>query len=119
MIKEKQNTNYFCTQDFVFRTCILNLNFQSEIKYVPGDHIGVMAGNQKEIVDAVLDRLKGIEELDTIVQLQVMKETLTPTGNINNNNNLNVNVDKTGIIKLFTKDADSKGMLIFMQTNWF
>lgn len=71
-----------------------------------------MALNQKEIVDTVLDRLKGIEELDKIVQLQVMKETLTPTGK-NNNNHLNVNVDKTGIIKLFSNDAVSKGMLTF------
>ena len=37
--------------------------------------------NKRDIVEAVLDRLKGIEDIDKVVQLQVMKETLTPTGN--------------------------------------
>lgn len=77
-----------------------------------------MAINKKDIVDAVLDKLKGVEELDKVVQLQVMKETLTPTGKRNNNNNLNVNVDKTGIIKLFSNDADGKGMLIYAETGF-
>lgn len=59
------------------------LSFQSDIKYVPGDHVGILAVNRKEIVDTVLARLKGVDDLDSIVQLQVMKETLTPTGKIN------------------------------------
>lgn len=54
--------------------------FQSELKYDPGDHVGVMACNRKDIVDAVLDRLKDVDRYDEPVQLQVMKETLTPTG---------------------------------------
>lgn len=77
-----------------------------------------MAINKKDIVDAVLDRLKGVEDLDKVVQLQVMKETLTPTGNINNTNNINVNVDKTGNIKLFSNNADGKGMLIYAETGF-
>uniref|UniRef100_A0A2A4JQF6 Nitric oxide synthase n=1 Tax=Heliothis virescens TaxID=7102 RepID=A0A2A4JQF6_HELVI len=63
-------------------TIFIDMEPDCEIKYVPGDHIGVMAINRKEIVDAVLERLRGIEELDKIVQLQVMKETLTPTGTV-------------------------------------
>lgn len=51
-----------------------------EVKYDPGDHVGVMPCNQKDIVDAVLKRLKNIDDFDKAVQLQVMKETLTPTG---------------------------------------
>ncbi|KAJ8725465.1 hypothetical protein PYW08_003648 [Mythimna loreyi] len=63
-------------------TVFVDLEPESEIKYVAGDHIGVLAPNQKDIVDAVLERLNGVEDLDKIVQLQVMKETLTPTGTV-------------------------------------
>lgn len=41
-----------------------------------------MACNRKEIVDAVLERLRGVDNFDKAVQLQVMKEKLTPTGKI-------------------------------------
>lgn len=39
-----------------------------------------MACNRKEIVDAVLERLRGVDNFDKPVQLQVMKEKLTPNG---------------------------------------
>lgn len=39
-----------------------------------------MACNRKEIVDAVLERLRGVNNFDKPVQLQAMKEKLTPTG---------------------------------------
>ncbi|XP_035436564.2 nitric oxide synthase [Spodoptera frugiperda] len=65
-------------------TIFVDLQPKSEIKYVPGDHIGVMPVNRKEIVDAVLERLRGVEDLDKIVQLKIMKETLTPTGTVKN-----------------------------------
>ncbi|KAH9639089.1 hypothetical protein HF086_009058 [Spodoptera exigua] len=64
------------------QTIFVDLKPTSEIKYVPGDHIGVMPVNRKEIVDAVLERLRGVEDLDKIVQLKIMKETLTPTGTV-------------------------------------
>lgn len=41
-----------------------------------------MACNRKEIVDAVLERLRGVDNFDKPVQLQVMKEKLTPNGKI-------------------------------------
>lgn len=41
-----------------------------------------MACNRKEIVDAVLQRLRGVDNFDKPVQLQVMKEKLTPNGKI-------------------------------------
>lgn len=39
-----------------------------------------MACNRKEIVDTVLKSMKDVDNFDKSVQLQVMKETLTPTG---------------------------------------
>lgn len=53
---------------------------QTELKYDPGDHVGVMACNRKEIVDSVLKRVKDVDDCKKSVQLQVMKDTLTPTG---------------------------------------
>lgn len=69
----------FSGLEYTYITCF-KINLQSELKYEPGDHVGVMACNRKEIVDAVLERLKDIEPYDKLMQLQVMKETLTPTG---------------------------------------
>lgn len=39
-----------------------------------------MACNRKEIVDAILQQCKDVDQFDRPVQLQVIKETLTPTG---------------------------------------
>ncbi|KAL0893659.1 hypothetical protein ABMA27_013817 [Loxostege sticticalis] len=61
-------------------TIFVDMEPQEEVKYDPGDHVGVMACNRKEIVDAVLKRLKDVDKYDEPVQLQVMKETLTPAG---------------------------------------
>ncbi|KAJ0180349.1 hypothetical protein K1T71_003753 [Dendrolimus kikuchii] len=61
-------------------TIFVDIEPDTEMKYDPGDHVGVMACNKKDIVDAVLERLKNIDDFDKAVQLQVMKETLTPTG---------------------------------------
>ncbi|KAL4714040.1 hypothetical protein ACJJTC_008394 [Scirpophaga incertulas] len=62
-------------------TIFVNLEPDHEVKYEPGDHVGIMTCNRKEIVDAILDRLN-VNKYDDPVQLQVMKETLTPTGSI-------------------------------------
>lgn len=59
---------------------IMFLVFQAELKYDPGDHVGVMASNRQEIVDAVLKRMKDVDDYNKSVLLQVMKDTLTPTG---------------------------------------
>lgn len=39
-----------------------------------------MACNRKEIVDTILKQCKDVDQFDRPVQLQVLKETLTPTG---------------------------------------
>lgn len=52
-----------------------------------------MACNRKDIVDAVLERLTDVNKCDEPVQLQVMKETLTPTGK-DKTSNKNIDKDK-------------------------
>lgn len=42
-----------------------------------------MACNRKEIVDIILQQCKDVDQFDRPVQLQVIKETLTPTGMTN------------------------------------
>ncbi|CAH2074435.1 unnamed protein product, partial [Iphiclides podalirius] len=65
-------------------TIFLDMESNNELKYEPGDHVGVLACNRKEIVDTILQRLKDVESYDKPVQLQVLKETLTPTGAVKN-----------------------------------
>lgn len=54
--------------------------FQEEIKYDPGDHVGIIACNRKELVDSLLSRVKDVEDYDEPLQLQLMKETHTSSG---------------------------------------
>ncbi|KAJ2952585.1 hypothetical protein O0L34_g6909 [Tuta absoluta] len=61
-------------------TAFVDMEPDTELKYEPGDHVGVMPCNRKEIVEAVLERCKDVDSFDKTVQLQVMKETLTPMG---------------------------------------
>lgn len=54
--------------------------FQSKIEYNPGDHVGIIACNRKELVDSLLARLKDVSDYNEPVQLQLMKETHTSSG---------------------------------------
>ncbi|KAK9877354.1 hypothetical protein WA026_017750 [Henosepilachna vigintioctopunctata] len=50
------------------------------MSYSPGDHMGVFAMNRPEIVDGVLKRLKGVEDPDAPVELQILQESQTSNG---------------------------------------
>lgn len=58
----------------------LLLELETELTYTPGDHVGVFATNKPELVDGILKRLKGPDDLNTPVELQVLKETHTSNG---------------------------------------
>lgn len=72
------------TYDFVIDDCTNSLMFsfylQEEIKYDPGDHVGIIACNRKELVDGILARVKDVDDFDQPLQLQLMKETHTSSG---------------------------------------
>ncbi|XP_014368149.2 nitric oxide synthase [Papilio machaon] len=61
-------------------TIFVDMESNDELNYEPGDHVGILACNRKEIVDVVLGRLKDINDYDKPVQLQLLKETFTVSG---------------------------------------
>ncbi|XP_072944115.1 nitric oxide synthase-like protein isoform X1 [Epargyreus clarus] len=61
-------------------TIFIDMEPKSEIKYDPGDHVGIIACNRKELVDSLLARLTDVDNYDQPVQLQLMKETHTSSG---------------------------------------
>ncbi|KAI8435227.1 hypothetical protein MSG28_003583 [Choristoneura fumiferana] len=61
-------------------TIFIEMEPKDEIKYDPGDHVGIIACNRKELVDVLLARLKDVSEYDEPLQLQLMKETHTSSG---------------------------------------
>ncbi|XP_022819321.1 nitric oxide synthase-like protein isoform X2 [Spodoptera litura] len=63
-------------------TIFINMEPKEEIKYDPGDHVGIIACNRKELVDSILVRLKDVDDYDKPMQLQLMKETHTSSGPI-------------------------------------
>lgn len=56
------------------------IDLQEDIKYDPGDHVGIIACNRKDLVDSILMRLRDIDDYDQPLQLQLMKETHTSSG---------------------------------------
>ncbi|XP_059050101.1 nitric oxide synthase-like protein [Achroia grisella] len=61
-------------------TIFIDMEPKEEIKYDPGDHVGIVACNRKELVDSLLARLKDVDDYDEPIQLQLMKETHTSSG---------------------------------------
>lgn len=58
----------------------LLLQFKNHLPYKPGDHLGVFAKNKSELVEKIIKRLKGVNDPDTSVSLQFLKETHTSNG---------------------------------------
>lgn len=58
----------------------LNLVFECDLLYNPGDHLGVFARNRPELVDKILNKLIRAENPNEVVQLQVLQENHTPNG---------------------------------------
>jgi nitric-oxide synthase len=56
------------------------LEFENDLPYKPGDHLGVYAINRPELVDKIMNRVKGVDDPDTPVELQLLKETHTNNG---------------------------------------
>lgn len=62
----------------------IELNTEPEMRYEPGDHVGVLACNNERLVKGILDHLDlaGLDP-DRPLELQHLKETQTSTGDWN------------------------------------
>ena len=52
----------------------------TEMDYQPGDHVGILPENSKELVDIILSRLSEGSSPDELVQLEACKEVTNPFG---------------------------------------
>ncbi len=55
--------------------------YSGELQYKPGDHIGILAKNRKELVEAVLGRVTNSPPVDQLVQIEKLKEKTSVFGN--------------------------------------
>lgn len=49
--------------------------------YQPGDHVGMLAANREELVSGIIPYLQCDNDPNLSVELQILKEKHTPTGN--------------------------------------
>ncbi|XP_050304291.1 nitric oxide synthase, salivary gland isoform X2 [Anthonomus grandis grandis] len=62
----------------------LLLQLKNSMLYKPGDHLGVFPVNRKELVETILNRVKGVADPDQPLELQILKETHTSNGVVKN-----------------------------------
>ena len=55
-------------------------NYNSELSYVPGDHMGIYAANKRSVVDRILGYLQNAPPSDQMVLMEIIKERTTPLG---------------------------------------
>ncbi|XP_073985034.1 nitric oxide synthase isoform X2 [Rhodnius prolixus] len=65
-------------------TLLLEIERNENISYQPGDHVGVLACNRKELVEGIISHLESAIDPDKSVQLQILKENTTPDGIVRN-----------------------------------
>ncbi|KAK9703975.1 FAD binding domain [Popillia japonica] len=58
----------------------LKVELESNLHYNPGDHVGVYPKNKPELVEKIIERLKGVDDPDAPVELQILTETQTSNG---------------------------------------
>lgn len=53
---------------------ISTLGYSAQLEYKPGDHVGILASNRKELVDAVLSKVTNAPPPDQLVKVEVLRE---------------------------------------------
>ena len=74
-------------------TLCVELNTQThagELQYKPGDHVGIVASNRKELVDSVLSKVTNAPPPDQIIQVEILKEKTTVFGNLKSISIINI-----------------------------
>ncbi|XP_069475308.1 nitric oxide synthase 1 [Ambystoma mexicanum] len=62
----------------------LHTNGQKELKYMPGDHLGVFPGNHDDLVSALMERLEDAPPANQLVKVELLEERNTALGVISN-----------------------------------
>lgn len=61
--------------------CELNTHgSSSELQYKPGDHVGLLAANRVDLVDALLAKVTNAPPPDQLVKVEILKEKTTAFG---------------------------------------
>lgn len=77
-VQVSRMANITCVILCLYEECYI---LQTTISYQPGDHLAVIPSNPEDIVDAILSRCTDVDDYDKHVQVLVLQEKLTPTGN--------------------------------------
>ncbi|XP_030075624.1 nitric oxide synthase 1 [Microcaecilia unicolor] len=62
----------------------LHTNDHQELKYLPGDHLGVFPGNHEDLVNALIERLEDAPPTNQMVKVELLEERNTALGVISN-----------------------------------
>lgn len=76
--RDPQNLHYLFNA--ANRSTVLVELIVTDVKYQPGDHVGIFPANRKDIVDGIIQHLRDVESYDEILQLQLLKENHTTNG---------------------------------------
>ncbi|XP_033901015.3 nitric oxide synthase 1-like [Acipenser ruthenus] len=62
----------------------LHTNDHEDLRYEPGDHLGVFSGNHEDLVTSLLDKLEDAPPVNQIVRVEFLEERNTALGVISN-----------------------------------
>ncbi|XP_053556478.1 nitric oxide synthase, brain isoform X2 [Bombina bombina] len=62
----------------------LHTNGHQELRYKPGDHLGVFPGNHEDLVNALIERLEDAFPVNQLVRVEMLEERNTALGVISN-----------------------------------
>ncbi|XP_075034619.1 nitric oxide synthase 1 isoform X1 [Mixophyes fleayi] len=62
----------------------LHTNGHKELRYKPGDHLGVFPGNHDDLVNALIERLEDASPVNQLVRVEILEERNTALGVISN-----------------------------------
>ncbi|XP_034647278.1 nitric oxide synthase, brain [Trachemys scripta elegans] len=62
----------------------LHTNGQQELRYQPGDHLGVFPGNHEDLVSTLMERLEDAPPANQLVKVELLEERSTALGVISN-----------------------------------
>ena len=54
--------------------------YSSELEYYPGDHIGILASNRQELIEAILPKVTNAPPADQLIKVEILKEKTTVFG---------------------------------------